>query len=149
MQYIPNGPDIPEALLEAHEDGKVVFFCGAGISYPAKLPTFYGLVEAVYAELGEAYGVAEAEAFKADKYDTTLGLLERRLPNGRLRVRQAIASALQPNLTGNKSTQTHEALLQLGKTRSGATRLITTNFDRVFEEVIEAKKTQTRTYAAR
>ena len=148
MQYIPNGPDIPEALLEAHEDGKVVFFCGAGISYPAKLPTFYGLVEAVYDELGEAYGGAEAEAFKAYKYDTTLGLLEQRLPNGRQRVREAIASALQPNLTGKKSTQTHEALLRLGKTRSDATRLITTNFDRVFEEVIEAKKTQTPTHAA-
>ena len=148
MQYIPNGPDIPEALLEAHEDGKVVFFCGAGISYPAKLPTFSGLVKAVYNELGEAYGSAEAEAFKAYKYDTTLGLLERRLPNGRQRVREAIASALQPNLTGKKSTQTHEALLRLGKTRSGATRLITTNFDRVFEDVIKTKKTHTPTHAA-
>ncbi|NDW47477.1 anti-phage defense-associated sirtuin Dsr1 [Ruegeria sp. PrR005] len=148
MQYIPNGPDIPEALLEAHEDGKVVFFCGAGISYPAKLPTFHGLVKAVYRELNETYDGAEAEAFKAYKYDTTLGLLERRLPNGRQRVREAIASALQPNLIGKKSTQTHEALLRLGKTRSGATRLITTNFDRVFEEVIETKKTQTPTHAA-
>ena len=148
MQYIPNGPDIPEALLEAHEDGKVVFFCGAGISYPAKLPTFYGLVKAVYDELGEAYGGAEAEAFKAYKYDTTLGLLEQRLPNGRQRVREAIASALQPNLAGKKSTQTHEALLRLGKTRAGATRLITTNFDRVFEEVIETKGIETPTHAA-
>jgi len=148
MQYIPNGPDIPEALLEAHEDGKVVFFCGAGISYPAKLPTFYGLVKAVYDELGEAHDDAEAEALKAYKYDTTLGLLERRLPNGRLRVREAIANALRPNLAGKKSTQTHEALLRLSKTRSGSTRLITTNFDRVFEEVIETKKTNTPTHAA-
>ena len=28
MQFIPNGPDIPDALLQAHEDGRVVFFCG-------------------------------------------------------------------------------------------------------------------------
>ncbi|MEQ9695530.1 anti-phage defense-associated sirtuin Dsr1 [Shimia sp. SDUM112013] len=148
MQYIANGPDIPEALLEAHEDGNVVFFCGAGISYPAKLPTFYGLVKAVYDELGEDHDSAEAEAMKAYKYDTTLGLLERRLPKGRLRVREAIASALRPNLAGKKATQTHEALLRLSKTRSGATRLITTNFDRVFEEVIETKKTNTPTHAA-
>ncbi len=33
MQFIQNGPDIPERLLEAHEDSHVVFFCGAGISY--------------------------------------------------------------------------------------------------------------------
>ena len=31
MQFIKNGPDIPERLLQAHEDGRVVFFCGAGI----------------------------------------------------------------------------------------------------------------------
>ena len=35
MQFVKEGPDIPERLLEAHEDGHVVFFCGAGISYPA------------------------------------------------------------------------------------------------------------------
>lgn len=148
MQYIRNGPDIPEALLEAHEDGNVVFFCGAGISYPAKLPNFCKLVEGVYAILGVARESAEDEAFKAYKFDTTLGLLEQRLPNGRQRVREAIAKELKPDLTGKKSTQTHEALLRLSKTRSGATRLITTNFDRVFEEVIEAGKTNTTTHAA-
>ncbi|WP_427914805.1 hypothetical protein ACPWT1_07800 [Ramlibacter sp. MMS24-I3-19] len=38
MQFIPNGPDIPDALLQAQEEDRVVFFCGAGISYPAGLP---------------------------------------------------------------------------------------------------------------
>jgi hypothetical protein len=38
MQFIAHGPDIPDALLQAHEEGCVVFFCGAGISYPAGLP---------------------------------------------------------------------------------------------------------------
>ncbi|WP_298938329.1 anti-phage defense-associated sirtuin Dsr1 [uncultured Ruegeria sp.] len=148
MQYIPNGPDVPEALLEAHEDGNVVFFCGAGVSYPARLPTFWGLVKAVYVELGEDFSSSEGEAFNSYKYDTTLGLLEQRLPNGRLRVREAIAAALQPNLGAKKSTQTHEALLGLSRTRSGATRLITTNFDRVFEEVIKTQKVNTPVHAA-
>src|SRR6476659_2933651 len=40
MQFVTNGPDIPDAVLQAHEDGRVVFFCGAGISYPAGLPGF-------------------------------------------------------------------------------------------------------------
>ena len=48
MQFITNGPDIPDALLQAHEEGHVVFFCGAGISYPAGLPDFKGLVEEIY-----------------------------------------------------------------------------------------------------
>ncbi|HFW1340172.1 TPA: hypothetical protein ACIAY5_001991 [Salmonella enterica subsp. enterica serovar Virchow] len=33
MQFITHGPDIPDELLQAHEEGCVVFFCGAGISY--------------------------------------------------------------------------------------------------------------------
>lgn len=48
MQFITNGPDIPDELLQAHEEGRVVFFCGAGISYPAGLPGFKGLVEQIY-----------------------------------------------------------------------------------------------------
>ncbi len=48
MQFIKNGPDIPEELLEAQEEGRVVFFCGAGISYPAGLPGFGGLVNKIY-----------------------------------------------------------------------------------------------------
>jgi NAD-dependent SIR2 family protein deacetylase len=136
MQYIPNGPDIPERLLEEHEDGNVVFFCGAGISHPADLPTFSGLVDKVYHELTEVPDDTEKEALKSEKFDTTLGLLERRLQNGRMRVRKAIAQVLIPNFTKNKSTRTHEDLLTLSRTRKGATRLITTNFDRVFEAVI-------------
>jgi NAD-dependent SIR2 family protein deacetylase len=51
MQFIKSGPDIPERLLQAHEDGRVVFFCGAGISYPAKLPDFTGLVSGIFSKL--------------------------------------------------------------------------------------------------
>lgn len=53
MQFVTNGPDIPEALLEAHEEGRVVFFCGAGISYHAGLPGFKGLVDKIYDTVGD------------------------------------------------------------------------------------------------
>ncbi len=33
MQFIPNGPDIPEELLQAHEEGKVIFFVGQAFLY--------------------------------------------------------------------------------------------------------------------
>ena len=59
MQFIKNGPDVPERLLQAHEDGKVVFFCGAGISYPAGLPGFKGLVEEIYCKLGRNLSLAK------------------------------------------------------------------------------------------
>jgi len=31
MQIITDGPDIPDSLLQAHEEGRVVFFCGADL----------------------------------------------------------------------------------------------------------------------
>ena len=51
MQFVKNGPEVPERLLQAHEDGRVVFFCGAGISYPAGLPGFAELTEQIYTDL--------------------------------------------------------------------------------------------------
>ena len=47
MQFVRHGPDIPERLLQMHEDGRVVLFCGAEISFPAGLPGFAGLVESL------------------------------------------------------------------------------------------------------
>lgn len=80
MQFIENGPDIPEALLQAQEEGRVVFFCGAGISYPAGLPGFRGLVEQIYRLNGTALSDIERGAFEREQFDATLDLLERRLP---------------------------------------------------------------------
>ncbi len=54
MQFITHDPDIPDALLQAHEDGRVVFFCGAGVSHPAGLPGFKGLVDEIYRRNGTA-----------------------------------------------------------------------------------------------
>lgn len=42
---------IPERLLLAHARGEVLFIAGAGISQPATLPDFRGLVLRVYAQL--------------------------------------------------------------------------------------------------
>lgn len=79
MQFITNGPDIPDELLQAHEEGRVVFFCGAGISYPAGLPGFKGLVKRIYQLNGTTLSEIECEAFKRGQFDATLDLLERRL----------------------------------------------------------------------
>lgn len=132
MQFIPNGPDIPDALLQAHEDGRVVFFCGAGISYPAGLPGFKGLVDEIYRLNGTAPSDIERAALGRDQYDATLDLLERRLPGQRLAVRRALTEALKPKLRRKGATDTHAALLRLARDRDGALRLVTTNFDRVF-----------------
>lgn len=140
MQFVRHGPDIPERLLQAHEDGRVVFFCGAGISYPARLPGFGGLVQRLFLALSPTLNAVQQAAIKAGQFDTAIGLLEADIIGGRAEVRRAIASILTPTLSAPNATATHEALLTLGRTRDGRTRLITTNFDRLFEEVIGVKR---------
>ena len=130
MQFVANGPDLPEALLQAHEEGRVVFFCGAGISYPAGLPGFKGLVDEIYRRVGTTRSAIEQEAYARGEFDATLDLLERRLPGQRIAVRKALAQVLQPKWRRKGATDTHTALLQLARCREGSVRLVTTNFDR-------------------
>lgn len=132
MRFIKDGPDVPERLVQEQEDGNVVFFCGAGVSYPAGLPGFQGLVKSLYRELGESFHPVEQTAFKESRFDTVVYLLERRIANPTV-VREKLWSILTAfDLTDPKSTETHRSLLTLSKNRHGHTRLVTTNFDRLF-----------------
>ena len=138
MQFVPNGPDIPERLLQAHEDGRVVFFCGAGISYRARLPGFKGLTKRIFDRLHMVPNPAEKAAMAAGRFDVAIGILESRHVEGRTAVRQALAETLQPDVSRANSTATHGALLTLARVADDRTRLITTNFDRLFEHVAGA-----------
>lgn len=142
MQFVPHGPDVPDRLIQAHADGRVVFFCGAGVSFRAGLPGFGDLVDAIYAGLGEAPDHVEALALKRYQYDTALDLLEHRVTGGRQVVRRQVWDALQPNLALPGALSTHEALLQLAQHRQHECRLVTTNFDRLFELATAPRTTQ-------
>ena len=104
MQFVRQGPDIPERLLQAHEDERVVFFCGAGISYPAQLPGFSGLVKRLYQALSLTPNPVQQSAIKAGQFDTAIGLLEADVVGGRERVRSELATILTPNLTAPNAT---------------------------------------------
>jgi SIR2-like domain len=148
MQFVANGPDIPESLLRAHEEGRVVFFCGAGISRVAGLPDFKGLVDETYRRLNTQLLPLEQDVYARDQYDATLELLERRYPGQRRAVRTSLAQILQPNTRGKAALNTHIALLQLARRRDGALRLVTTNFDRMFELAAKRMKKPFSAYAA-
>lgn len=148
MQFVKHGPDIPERLLQLHEDGRVVFFCGAGISYPARLPDFSGLVKRLYQALSVIPSAVQQAAIRAGQFDTAIGLLEANVVGGRETVRRVLSSILSPDLSAPNATATHEALLMLGQNRDGRTRLITTNFDRLFEHVIISRSLSVATYQA-
>lgn len=148
MQFVANGPDIPDELLQAHEEGRVVFFCGAGISYPAGLPGFKGLVNEIYRRVGTTRSAIEQETYERGQFDATLDLLEHRLPGQRIAVRKALSQALQPKWRRKGATDTHAALLELAHGREGSIRLVTTNFDRVFERVAQRARRHFNAYAA-
>lgn len=133
MQFVDGGPDVPDRLIQAHEDGRVIFFCGAGISYPAGLPGFKNLVLTLYERMSVLQSPVQTAAIRRKQYDTAIDLLERDVVGGRAMVRHHIAEILTPDLLRRRPTETHEALLSLAKDPRGKRRLVTTNCDRLFE----------------
>ena len=148
MQFFKNGPDIPERLLEAHEEGKVVFFCGAGISYPAGLPGFKELVDQLYGRLCPVPDAEQEAAREAEQFDTAIALLEEKHIGGREHVRETLNKILKPKKAAATATATHRALLKLSENRKGRTRLITTNFDRLFQVVMRRDNLRLPIYQA-
>ncbi len=148
MKFVKNGPDIPELLLQAHEEGKVIFFCGSGISRAAGLPDFKNLVKQIFLSLDTKQNPIEKQAFKKYQYDATLDLLERRYSNQRIAVRKTLLQLLQPKATQKSAYATHKALLQLATERSGKVKLVTTNFDRIFQDLILQQKLGIPTFEA-
>ena len=94
----------------------------------------------IYKGIGAVPNLLEKEAFDKEKYDATLDLLERRIPGAANVVRKELAKALRPKWKRPGATTTHEALLELGRSRAGSLRLVTTNFDRIFERAAYKKK---------
>ncbi len=148
VQFINNGPDIPDRLLQLHEDGRVVFFCGAGISCPAGLPGFSGLVDTIYKNLSVTQNPIQEAAIKNKQFDTAIHLLEAEIIDGRKTVRSVLAKILTPSIITPKATDTHQALLMLAKNREGRIRLITTNFDSLFEKVKVLKSLSFKSFNA-
>jgi hypothetical protein len=144
MRFIVNGPDVPEELLIACEKGDVIFFCGAGVSQAnAHLPNFERLGRDVINILGAAQNSPARKLLEKALQmgqmagvggllatDRVFGLLEREFEVAD--VRAAVAEAIRP--PEGYALDAHRILLELATSRAGVTRLVTTNFDLLFEE---------------
>ena len=139
-ELVASGPDIPVHLLNRLDSGKVVFFCGAGVSATpgSDLPLFPALVDHVYQANRVEPNSAEREALDLDEpeadrrrasFDKALGLLEGRL--GTEALRGTIVRRLSEPPEGDLDV--HRALIDLSR-HEGGIRLITTNFDNRFVE---------------
>ncbi len=128
MRFSDDGPDIPNELLVARDQGDVVFFCGAGVSLArANLPDFVGLADQVITELGAAQNSPARNSDLA--VDRRFRLLEREFEGQE--VRDAVAARLRVDAAVDLTS--HRTLLDLATSRGGVVRLVTTNFDGLFE----------------
>jgi hypothetical protein len=144
MRFVENGPDIPGSLLDARDQGSVVFFCGSGVSrHRACLPDFIGLAQLVVEELkvphhADAQGLLQEIICLSKKInvsgllstDLLFGLLERDYSPSE--IRKAVARAIKQKI--NNYTDAHAQLLNLARTPAGRIQLVTTNFDRLFSD---------------
>lgn len=144
MRFLVDGPSIPNELLIARDEGRVLFFCGAGVSRArAGLPDFFGLADAVVQKLRVPASrpvcklLREAREIDARvgvsgllSADRMFGLLERDFATAD--IEQAVSQALKPNSMCDLSA--HRMLLDLATTPQGSVRLVTTNFDRLFDD---------------
>ena len=146
MRFTPHGPSVPNDLLDARDAGEVVFLCGAGVSIPAGLPDFFNLTLKVAHGLGVqpetiigrmienecAYRAAgkALQSHHSISFDRLFTLLVREF--GIAQVESKVAAVLRtkrrPMLDG------HRALLDISRGPDGRHRLITTNFDRLFQK---------------
>ena len=144
MRFFENGPAIPDELLHARDEGRVVFFCGAGVSRAkAKLPDFFGLAKKVMKTLGvqadsparklldEAHNIeARTSVAGVIPADRIFGLLEREFSTDVIEA--AVASSLRPD--DEPDLTAHRTILDLATTTEGLVHVVTTNFDRLFDD---------------
>lgn len=133
MRFTKTGLNIPNELIEAQKKGELLFFCGAGVSVPAGLPTFYSLTKQV-AERLHALDDENSEISKLlfnYQFDRTFTALKRTYGN------EIVDSILlnELKLTKTPLLTNHENLLKLSINEEKKPFLITTNFDLLFEKV--------------
>ena len=135
MQFLNNGADIPDQLIRAVNEGRAVFLCGAGVSKQVGMPLFKKLTEDIYGELGERWEdvPAEKKAFEGAEYDRALRSLEKRThyAGGPQHIRDATTRLLKAPPEINISH--HRDILYLSRDHKDRPRLLTTNFDTLFE----------------
>ena len=114
--------DFDERILNAIKDDKLVIFAGAGVSMgsPSNLPDFWKLAK----DIASGTGLVPE---KTEPLDRFLGSLNK---NG-IDVHQRAIKPLSPD--GSKPNDLHRNIIRLFRD-SKRIRLITTNFDLLFEE---------------
>ena len=149
MRLTDDTADIPDRLIALQEKGEVVFLCGAGISQRYGLPSFYKLTTDIYADLGESWEgyAAEEDAMGFDRngkkkgpaaLDRALFALSKRLrgsdTTSRIRAERLLTAAIEKDLQPPIGPfSAHQDVWTLSRDPEMRRRIVTTNFDTLFE----------------
>ncbi len=131
--------DIPDELLDAQEQGKLVIFAGAGISVdePSSLPKFSELALQI---AGLHPLAADFEKYKT-RPDRFLGELHRNRVDVQMLCRSIIGNP------ASKPTELHRSLIGLFRKQEDL-RIVTTNFDNHFRTALEERSRKVDYYHA-
>ncbi len=139
--HITHPTDFPPSFLEAYRQGKLVFFCGAGISnYGSALPAYYASFKALVRAVLDCFDPSwesnihtlKYQLYEKYKYDELLENLDE--DYGRDGIHSHIKSLFQNRLPIDLQLNHHSILLNLARPtqNQGFVQLVTTNFDTCF-----------------
>ena len=133
--WINRDVDLPQALVSAQRDGRLVVFAGAGVSMgpPSNLPSFDALAAAIS---GGALTRKEGEGL-----DAFLGRVEQHGVNVQASARELI------DVPASMPRGLHHLIVQLFRDES-VLRVVTTNFDRHFTTAARDRYPQVDIYTA-
>ena len=140
MKFDPDGPSIPDILLDRCDAGRVVFLCGAGVSQPSGMPTFVGLARYVIeffdppvdSEIMAAFRPwLDGQSAANVPLDQIFNLLH--LEYGRDEVNALVTKRLSDPLEIKDLGREHDLIKRISSSQNGVPQIVTTNFDRLFE----------------
>jgi hypothetical protein len=131
--------DIPDEVLEAQEQGRLVIFAGAGVSMgdPSNLPSFVELAEYI----AGSHPLAATFSSRETRLDRFLGELSRSKVD--------VQSLCRAKISDSKSrpTELHRSLVDLFS-KPEHVRIVTTNFDNHFRVALGERGWKTDCYYA-
>lgn len=144
MRFFADGPSIPDALLWRCDAGRVVFLCGAGVSIPSKMPTFFELTKHVVDFFDPAMDSEIMTAFQPwiddpsnkqsaikTPLDQVFNLLHQEY--GKEEVNTLVTERLQASNSDPSLGIQHRLIKRISVRQPGIPQIVTTNFDRLFE----------------
>lgn len=153
MRFSEDGPSIPDNLLDQCDNGRTVFFCGAGVSRytddpEIKLPNFLDLalfvadilapkrsdtIDAI-TMMKRAKELKQTDKQEIIPLDQVFLMFQEEFGKGN--VDNAVAEKLLVRNLSKKNPTRHKHIAKISQNNEGIPQIVTTNFDVLFEQAI-------------